>query len=64
MVIVPFTKAYHDDRANGYIAVSVELPCGEDGFALVDRLNEVSISAGGDADWYVGDENEEYVNVN
>lgn len=64
MVIVPLTKAYYDDRANGYIAVSVELPEGEDGFALVDRLNDISVNAGGDADWYVGDENEEYVDVN
>jgi single-stranded DNA-binding protein len=64
MVIVPLTKAYYDDRANGYIAVSVELPDGEDGFALVDKLNDISVNAGGAADWYVGDENEEYVDVN
>ena len=63
MVIVPLTKAYHDDRANEYIAVSVDLPSRDEAFALVDRLNDISVNAGGDADWYVGDEDEEYVYV-
>lgn len=63
MVIVPLTKAYHDDRANEYIAVAVELTDRDAAFALVDRLNEISVNAGGDADWYVGDEDEEYVYV-
>ncbi len=63
MVIVPLTKAYHDDRANEYIAVAVDLPNRDEAFALVDRLNDISVNAGGDADWYVGDEDEEYVYV-
>ena len=42
----------------------MELPDGEEGFALVERLNGISVNAGGDADWYVGDENEEYVDIN
>jgi hypothetical protein len=63
MVIVPLTKAYHDDRANEYIAIAVDIPNRDEAFALVDRLNEISVNAGGDADWYVGDEDEEYVYV-
>lgn len=63
MVIVPLTRAYHDDRANEYIAVTVSLTDRDEAFALVDRLNDLSVNAGGDADWYVGDEDEEYVYV-
>lgn len=63
MVIAPFTKAYHDDRANEYIAVAAELTDRDAAFALVDRLNDISVNSGGNADWYVGDEDEEYVYV-
>lgn len=45
MVIVPLTKAYHDDRANEYIAVAVDLPNRDEAFDLVDRLNDISVNA-------------------
>ncbi len=50
-------------RANEHIAVTVSLTDRDEAFALVDRLNDISVNAGGDADWYVGDEDEEYVYV-
>lgn len=63
IVIVPLTKRYLYDRPNEYIAVEVEVTTREEAFSLVDRLNDISVCDGGDADWYVGDEDEEYVHI-
>lgn len=55
---------FYVDRANGYIAFCVSSFTMDDANELVDELNEICEEHGQTANWFVGDEGEEYVFVN
>lgn len=62
-VLKSFVTRSRKDRANGYTAYEVRLT--ERGVAdsLVEILNTLREREGGEANWFLGDEEEEYVYV-
>lgn len=52
-----------EDLANGIVAFALDFKDEEKADELVDTLNEICESKGMPCDWYLGDEDEEYVFV-
>jgi ACT domain-containing protein len=63
MVSSPSFKFY-EDNANGIVAFALEYNDEEKADELVDNLNKICEEKGLGADWYLGDNEEEYVFVN
>ena len=55
---------FYVDRANGYIAFYLNNVSREDASNLVDELNAICDEHKQVTNWFVGDEDEEYVFVN
>lgn len=51
------------DRANGYTAYEVRLTDRSVADILIEMLNALREKEGGEANWFLGDEEEEYVYV-
>ena len=53
----------YNDEANGYVAFQLFLPSREDCNDIVSQLNELCEKRGEETNWFLGHEDEEYVDV-
>ena len=64
-VIKDIYYRYFNDRANGYVAFALSnFYSREDADNFVDKLNDICVKLGEEPNWFLGDEEEEYVFVN